>query len=312
MSSFNDIYIHPDKLNNHGYRKSSKFIGTLLESATAIFQDYEVRESYNPENLKYIIETNKILSVEQGYSFEIDVWVKVILNERHSRVIAFECKNWKNKVGLPEINNFKTKVRDINGLVSESVTGIVVAKTFTKDAINACRNNQDNVSILVVDEVDMDVDIKMNIFKVLDTWTKVIMHTKDGRQIDLVSQFSNNMIEHNGAPIDFNTFLEENIDYQSVYSQFKKELSQNANFGIFTNHFTKELYNGSFHYMHEKVDISKTEVTVIVKAHFAESRLVSQFDFDKQKRITIQKIMMPDGRYIPFIYGADITKNSLL
>lgn len=84
-----------------------------------------------------------------------------------SYLLIVECKNWKKKVGAPEIRVFCSKVREVNGNI-----GIVFAtKGITKDGTRIIRDSykRDKIVVLVFELQDLEkvINKQYNLYEIL-------------------------------------------------------------------------------------------------------------------------------------------------
>lgn len=291
---------------------STTYVGRLLEVATAIFQHQEILNSYKPEQIEYRIEISKHIKDNNDSEFEIDVWVEIILSTRLSHIIIFECKNWKGKAGKPEVNNFKSKVRDVERLYPLPVKGVFVAKSATKDAIKACEANEDNVQMLIVDDF-MSEDISFpqaSYHKILDKRIKLVGLGKEPNKhynlVDYVFE-KDAWLVIDGKNTSFKTEYSKVIDSKEIDKYIKSQIDWTAESGIqeiICDVSTEFSNNATFESDDLNFTINKVSLRVTAKVFLFKSVFVSKFDFERKHRVIIQELRDENGQMVPFIFSA--------
>ncbi|WP_210518544.1 restriction endonuclease [Thalassospira sp. ER-Se-21-Dark] len=89
------------------------------------------------------IQRNKTILSKSRTPAEIDIyWEYTLAGIKHA--VAIECKNYRKKVGLPQVRDFARKISDVSGL-----KGLIVSHTgYSENAI--LEASGDNIDLLVV------------------------------------------------------------------------------------------------------------------------------------------------------------------
>ncbi len=149
--------------------------GRNLEKLVESLENYLIKEKDKIESPCFLKDyvTNK--------SREIDVLVRIIKEDKET-LIAFECKDWSDKVGSPEVEAFVTKTRDMN--IDKSC--IVSSKGFSSPALKKAKHYK--IKCLELQQINnfdwmlAEYMKKSQIHIIKNTW-RINSHNKQSKSI---------------------------------------------------------------------------------------------------------------------------------
>lgn len=106
----------------------SKEAGDVLEYAVHRIEEVLLQKHPGLKGAHAVIERNKIIRTN-GIRNEVDVWVQVHPNTHYEAVHIIESKNWKNEVGLREVDALVKKMTRLG-----AASAALIARKFTRDA----------------------------------------------------------------------------------------------------------------------------------------------------------------------------------
>lgn len=115
------------------------------------------------------VNHNEWLQDRLGQRRQFDVVIRGKLGG-HELIGVIECKNWKRRVGTPEVDAFVTKTRDLNA----NFALIVSKKGFTKPALKKAKDHGvGTFSLLPSDPHDCGFSVGVRWYAEIYRWPKV-------------------------------------------------------------------------------------------------------------------------------------------
>ena len=175
---------------------------------------------------------NKLKKFQNEYSVQHDVLLDSQFGKRQFDILikhemagfeyftAIECKDHKSKISIKEIDNFESKLRDVN-----IQKGILISRNgFSNSAISKAKNT--NISLCTAHEAlsenwKIDVELTIYINEVLPkrfspVFTHKVVNTDDSISMDSliindieIKEFFKNAWQNNELPIDFEKKLQK-------------------------------------------------------------------------------------------------------
>lgn len=186
--------------------------GKALEQLVRKIESHILLNNTGIEPSNLTISTNKIFNVD-GVRCEIDVWVEIDHGSGYRNAVAFECKNWEEKVGPKEISWFASKVEKI-----QASKGYFIAKAYTSNAHSEAKKSPRIELLLAKFDDSMDQPVPFGMHMIMpqnDIHSEVHFRarapgkTKSAEPKRLEMNFETVTADLGGKPLDLNQYLRD-------------------------------------------------------------------------------------------------------
>lgn len=252
--------------------------GRALERAVRFIQETILKSDPKLSGIEFSIETNKIL---KGVRHEIDVLVKTLPNSRYEASWVFECKNWKEPVGKNEVIILAEKVD-----VLRANRGFLVAKSFTRDAEEQLKRDNRLSFIQCTDDFLSPLNSLELVHSVHEPQNVEVRVKERGvppAEHPGVLEWKGKTCRANNAPMDFPSFLKQQID--RIILQDQKESSAKYHLeGTYSGERAELIEFDSGEFILGDIDVEHMVLAVRFTVAIRRRKILSKFELKGQGR----------------------------